>query len=89
MVADEEIGLTVHSFPFNLQEMLDGGGEINPDFEDNLTVGDLSIGSDWQTGLPLIRLGTKDMPLFLFQSLNITREVEELIEEEGLKDITL
>ena len=47
-----------------------------------LTVEDLSTGSDWQSGLPRMRLGTEDMPLSPHQSLTITREVEELIEEE-------
>ena len=54
-----------------------------------LTFRDLSTGSDWQTGLPWMRLDTEDMPLFLYQSLTITREVEELIEEECFKNITL
>ena len=54
-----------------------------------LTVGDLSTGSDWQTGRPWMRLNTKDMPLSLYQSLTITREVEEVIEEECFKNITL
>ena len=55
----------------------------------DLMVEDLFTGSDWQTGLPRMRLGTEDMPLSPFQSLIITREVEELIEEECIKDITL
>ena len=33
-----------------------------------------------------MKLGTEDMPLFHYQSLTITREVEELIEEECFKD---
>ena len=32
MVADEEVGLTVHAFTFNPQDILDVGGEIKPDF---------------------------------------------------------
>ena len=54
-----------------------------------LMIEDLSTGSNWQTGLPWIRLGSKDMPLSPYQSLTITREVEELIEEECFKDIAL
>ena len=34
-------------------------------------------------------IGTEDMPLSLYQSLTITREVEELIEEECFKEISL
>ena len=36
-----------------------------------------------------MRLGIKDMPLSPNQSLTITREVEELIEKECFKDVTL
>ena len=36
-----------------------------------------------------MRLGTEDMPLSPYQTLTITREVEELIEEECFKDIAL
>ena len=46
----------------------------------DLTVQDLSAGSDWQTGYPWMRLKTVDMPLFPYQLLIITKEVEELIE---------
>ena len=49
-------------------------------------VEDLSTGSNWQAGLPWMKLGTEDMPLFPYQSL--TREVEELIEEECFKDVS-
>ena len=35
-----------------------------------------------------MKLGTEDMPLSPYQTLTITREVEELIEEECLKDIS-
>ena len=35
-----------------------------------------------------MKLGTEDMPLFLYQSLTLTREVEELIEEECFKDVS-
>ena len=35
-----------------------------------------------------MRLGTEDMPLSPYQSLTITREVEELIEEECFKDVS-
>ena len=52
-------------------------------------VENLSTCSDWQTGRPWMRLGTEDMPLSPYQSLTITREVEELIEEEYFKDVTL
>ena len=34
MVANEELGLTVHLFTFNPQDILDVGGEINPDFDE-------------------------------------------------------
>ena len=44
----------------------------------DLTVEDLSTGSNWQAGLPWMKLGTEDMPLFPYQSLTITREAEEL-----------
>ena len=54
----------------------------------DLTVEDLSTGSNWQAGLPWMKLGTKDMPLFPHQLLTITREVEELIEEECFKDVS-
>ena len=54
----------------------------------DLTVEDLSTGSNWQAGLPWMKLGTEDMPLFPYQSLTITREVEELIEEECFKDVS-
>ena len=67
-------------------------GELN--FSDlltkkhDLTVEDLSTGSNWQAGYPWMKLGTEDMPLFPYQSLTITREVEELIEEECFKDVS-
>ena len=35
-----------------------------------------------------MKLGTEDMPLFPYQSLTITREVEELIEKECFKDVS-
>ena len=35
-----------------------------------------------------MKLGTEDMPLSPYQSLTITREVEELIEEECFKEIS-
>ena len=54
----------------------------------DLMVEDLSTGSNWQAGLPWMKLGTKDMPLFPHQLLTITREVEELIEEECFKDVS-
>ena len=55
----------------------------------DLTVEDLSTGSNWQTGLPWMELGTEDMPLSPYQSLIISREVEELIKEEFFKGISL
>ena len=55
----------------------------------DLKVEDISTGSDWQSGLPWMRLGTEDMSLSPYQSLTMTTEVEELIEEECLKDVTL
>ena len=55
----------------------------------DLMVEDLSTGSNWQTGLPGMRSGTEDIPLSLYQSLTITREVEDFIEEEYFKDIAL
>ena len=36
-----------------------------------------------------MRLGIKDKPFFSYKSLTITKEVEELIEEEGFKSVTL
>ena len=54
----------------------------------DLTIEDLSTGSNWQAGYPWMKLGTEDMPLFPYQSLTITREVEELIEEECFKDVS-
>ena len=35
-----------------------------------------------------MKLGTEDMPLSPYQYLTITREVEELIEEECFKDVS-
>ena len=35
-----------------------------------------------------MKLETVDMPLFPYQSLTITKEVEELIEEECFKDVS-
>ena len=54
----------------------------------DLTIEDLSIGSTWQTGHPWMRLETVDMPLFPYQSLSITKDVEELIEEKCFKDVS-
>ena len=54
----------------------------------DLTVEDLSTGSNWQSGYPWMKLETVDMPLFPFQSLTISQDVEELIEEECFKDIS-
>ena len=54
----------------------------------DLSVDNLSTGSDWQTGLPWMRLGIEDMPLFSHESLTITKEVEELI-EECFKSVTI
>ena len=36
-----------------------------------------------------MKLGIEDMPLAPYQPLTITREVEELIEEECFKEISL
>ena len=36
-----------------------------------LTVEDLSTGSNWQSGHPWMRLETVDMPLFPYQSLRM------------------
>ena len=33
-IPEEELGLIVHPFPFNPQDVLDVAGEINPDFEE-------------------------------------------------------
>ena len=67
-------------------------GELNPSDlltkKHELTVKDLSTGSDWQAGYPWMRLETVDMPLFPYQSLTITKDVEELIEEECFKDVS-
>ena len=46
----------------------------------DLTVEDLSTGSNWQTGLPQIKLGTEDMPLSLYQSLTIIKEISPVPE---------
>ena len=54
----------------------------------DLTVEDLSTGSNWQSGYPWMKLETVDMPLFPYQSLTISQDVEELIEEECFKDIS-
>ena len=55
----------------------------------DLTVGDLSTGFNWQSETPWMKLGIEDMPISPYQSLIITREVEELIdEEESFKDIS-
>ena len=105
MIADNELGLTVHSFPTNPYHILNVGGEICiPADRDSLsilnlsdlltekhdlTVEDPSSGSNWQTGLPWMKLGTEDMPLSPYQSLIIPREVEELIKEECFKGISL
>ena len=51
-------------------------GELN--FSDLLTkkhdlsVEDLSTGSNWQSGYPWMRVETVDMPLFPYQSLTIS-----------------
>ena len=34
MIVDVELGLSVHPFPLNPQDILDVGGEITPDFEE-------------------------------------------------------
>ena len=34
MIADNELGLTVHPFPINPQDILEVGGEMEPDFEE-------------------------------------------------------
>ena len=34
VIADNELGLTVHLFPINPQDILNMGGEIEPDFEE-------------------------------------------------------
>ena len=54
----------------------------------DLTIEDLSTGSNWQTGYPWMKLETVDMPLFPYQSLTITKDLEELIEEECSKDVS-
>ena len=54
----------------------------------DLTVEDLSTGSNWQTGLPWMKLRIEDMPLAPYQSLTITKEIEELIKEECFKEIS-
>ena len=70
MIADNEVGLTVHSFPTNPQHILDVGVEICiPADRDSLYILNLSDlltekhdltveGSNWQTGLPWMKLGT-------------------------------
>ena len=54
-----------------------------------LSVESLSTGSKWQSGLSWMNLGIEEMPLSPYQSLTISREVEELIEEECFKNINL
>ena len=54
-----------------------------------LSVESLSTGSEWQSGLSWMNLGIEDMPLSPYQSLTISKEVEELIEEECFKNINL
>ena len=41
----------------------------------DLTVEDLSTGSNWQSGYPWMKLETVDMPLFPYQSLTISQDV--------------
>ena len=105
VIADNELCLTDHLFPTNPQHILNMGGEICIPADRNslsilnlsdlltekhdLTVEDLSTGSNWQTGLPWMELGTEDMPLSPYQSLIIPKEVEELIKEEYIKGIFL
>ena len=55
----------------------------------DLSVESLSTGSEWQTGLSWMKLGIENIPLSPYQSLTISREVEELIKEECFKDINL
>ena len=74
MIADNELGLTVHLFLTNPQHILDVGGEvcIPADLltkKHDLSVEDLSTGSNWQAGLPWMKLGTEDMPLSPYQLL--------------------
>ena len=57
--------------------------------KNDLSVDNLSTGTDWQTGLPWMRLGTEDMPLSPCQSLTITKEAEKLSEEECFKNVTI
>ena len=54
----------------------------------DLTIEDLSTGSNWQAGHPWMKLETVDMPLFPYHSLTITKGVEELIEEECFKEVS-
>ena len=54
----------------------------------DLTVDDLSTGSKWQTGLPWMKLRIEDIPLAPYQSLTITKEIEELIKEECFKELS-
>ena len=67
-------------------------GELNPadllTKKHELTVRDLSTGSNWQAEYPWMKLNTVDMPLSPYQSLTITKDVEELIEEECFKEIS-
>ena len=58
------------------------------DKKHDLMVEDLSTGSNWQAGLPWMKLGTEDMPLSPYKALTITIEVEELIEEECFNDVS-
>ena len=78
----------------NLQHTLNMGGEMCIPAtlltrKHDLTVEDLSTGSNWQSEPPWMKLGIEDMPISPYQSLTITREVEELIDEEELfKDMS-
>ena len=54
----------------------------------DLTVEDLSTGSNWQSVYPWMRVETVDMSLFPYQSLTISLDVEELIEAEYFRDIS-
>ena len=54
----------------------------------DLLTENLSTGSNWQSGYPWMRVETVDMPLFPYQSLTISQDVEELIEAECFRDIS-
>ena len=81
VVADSEL-LTVHPFPINPQDILDVGGEIEPNFEE-------LVNSCNHVMEELDPTYSQHFCGVHKATLTITREVEELIEEECFKEIAL